>query len=65
MKCSGDKPCRACTKHNWECTFGHSGRRRFSEASVNAPLASRANLADRFLAKSSIYWTKSEDTRSN
>ncbi|KAJ5943488.1 hypothetical protein N7516_003656 [Penicillium verrucosum] len=34
VKCSGDKPCRACVKHNWECTFGHSGRRRFSEAQV-------------------------------
>ncbi|CAG8166481.1 unnamed protein product [Penicillium salamii] len=34
VKCSGDKPCRACIKHNWECTFGHSGRRRYSEAQV-------------------------------
>ncbi|KAF4761004.1 hypothetical protein N7455_001466 [Penicillium solitum] len=34
VKCSGDKPCRACVKHNWECTFDHSGRRRFSEAQV-------------------------------
>ncbi|OQE29255.1 hypothetical protein PENFLA_c004G04429 [Penicillium flavigenum] len=34
VKCSGDKPCRACIKHNWECTFGHSGRRRVSEAQV-------------------------------
>ncbi|KAJ5773311.1 hypothetical protein N7457_008207 [Penicillium paradoxum] len=34
VKCSGEKPCRACVKHDWECTFGHSGRRRFSEAQV-------------------------------
>ncbi|OQD83581.1 hypothetical protein PENANT_c016G01491 [Penicillium antarcticum] len=34
VKCSGEKPCRACIKHNWECTFGHSGRRRYSEAQV-------------------------------
>ncbi|KAJ5164184.1 uncharacterized protein N7500_006014 [Penicillium coprophilum] len=34
VKCSGEKPCRACIKHHWECTFGHSGRRRFSEAQV-------------------------------
>ncbi|KAJ5316717.1 hypothetical protein N7508_001225 [Penicillium antarcticum] len=34
VTCSGEKPCRACIKHNWECTFGHSGRRRYSEAQV-------------------------------
>ncbi|KAJ5110131.1 hypothetical protein N7532_002776 [Penicillium argentinense] len=34
VKCSGDQPCRACLKHKWDCNFGHSGRKRFSEAQV-------------------------------
>ncbi|PLB48464.1 hypothetical protein P170DRAFT_411341 [Aspergillus steynii IBT 23096] len=34
VKCSGDKPCVSCVKHNWECNYGYVGRRRYSEAQV-------------------------------
>ncbi|KAB8231916.1 Zn(II)2Cys6 transcription factor [Aspergillus alliaceus] len=34
VKCSGDQPCRSCARHNWECVFGHVGRKRYTEAHV-------------------------------
>lgn len=43
MKCSGEQPCHACIKHNWECIFGHTGRRRYSEACVLGHFAALAN----------------------
>jgi hypothetical protein len=47
VKCSGEQPCRACIKHNWECIFGHTGRRRYSEACVPGPFSVLANT-DRY-----------------
>ncbi|KAJ5623566.1 hypothetical protein N7490_012171 [Penicillium lividum] len=34
VKCTGERPCRACIKHNLECVFGTTGRRKYSEACV-------------------------------
>ncbi|KAJ5797368.1 uncharacterized protein N7503_006664 [Penicillium pulvis] len=34
VKCTGEKPCRACVKHNLQCIFGTTGRRKYSEAEV-------------------------------
>ncbi|KAI9925483.1 hypothetical protein MW887_005864 [Aspergillus wentii] len=38
VKCSGSQPCRSCTRHNWECVFGGSGRSRYSETHVRGLL---------------------------
>ncbi|KAE8148490.1 hypothetical protein BDV25DRAFT_158169 [Aspergillus avenaceus] len=38
VKCSGEQPCRGCIRHNWECVFGHTGRRRYTEAHVQGLL---------------------------
>ncbi|KAJ5087326.1 hypothetical protein N7456_010942 [Penicillium angulare] len=34
VKCSGEQPCSGCIKHNWECAYAHTGRKRYSEAQV-------------------------------
>ncbi|KZF23872.1 hypothetical protein L228DRAFT_125479 [Xylona heveae TC161] len=47
VKCSGEQPCRSCSRHNWECTFGHVGRKRYSEAYVCTSLCEQYPFIDR------------------
>ncbi|KAI4596419.1 hypothetical protein KJ359_005549 [Pestalotiopsis sp. 9143b] len=39
VKCSGDKPCRSCGRHGFECSYPLVGRSRYSEAQVQGLLA--------------------------
>ncbi|KAJ5651728.1 hypothetical protein N7507_009154 [Penicillium longicatenatum] len=34
VKCTGEKPCRSCVKHNLECRFGTTSRKKYTEAEV-------------------------------
>ncbi|BCR91509.1 Zn(II)2Cys6 transcription factor domain-containing protein [Aspergillus chevalieri] len=48
VKCSGEQPCDACVKHGWECAFGRTGRRRYSEAHVQRLLERIQSYEERY-----------------
>ncbi|KAH8433109.1 Zn(II)2Cys6 transcription factor [Aspergillus melleus] len=54
VKCSGEQPCRTCIRHNWECTFGTWGRRRYSEAHVQSLLDKIRSYEEQLVAYSDI-----------
>ncbi|KAH6695691.1 fungal-specific transcription factor domain-containing protein [Plectosphaerella plurivora] len=52
VKCSGDQPCRSCSRHRLQCTFGSAGRRRFSEAHVQGLLETIKQYEEQLNAQS-------------